>query len=333
VENTIELQCDNVKSADVIDIEDVQLDLYYKMHKKVNEKNEEISKSYKNNILINFQDVLELHHKIIQSIQSIKCRADSLNVRIVVAHNEGEAEKFNSFEDFQNHNITSPNPTSEIALLYTFSCSDHETKTIESYKVVANLKSRIGELSQLEKEAPPFISSAILSSLVTVTARIKVEYTDYVKARHFIAMFDEWIKGCNESKETRYINTLKKVSHLITHFGKLLIIGLLGWFVSTSIGYNLINESDLLKFIIMYASVFYVVLKISELCLRKLELSIDSYLTISYLNINKGDGKLIAEFQKRNSRSILMSVIGVFGAVLVGIFTSASYEVIKYFLN
>jgi len=45
VKNTIEVQSDDVTSAEVIDIEDVQLDLYYKMHKKVNEKNEEISKS------------------------------------------------------------------------------------------------------------------------------------------------------------------------------------------------------------------------------------------------------------------------------------------------
>ncbi|MBM4928251.1 hypothetical protein HYO35_22125 [Vibrio parahaemolyticus] len=318
-----------VENTGVTTFDDAQLDLYFKIHQKVNQKSEEISKSYKNNILVEFSDIEELHDKIVQSIRSAKPQKGSIIMHVMVSHHEGEAERFKSFEDFKNHNITSPNPTSEIALMYQFSIHDPESGEIESYKVAANVKSRVGELHQIEQEAPAFISSAIISSMVTTTARIKVEYSDYVKARHFVAMFDEWIKGCDESKELKFIAPLKRVSHLISRFGHLVIIALLGLFVSQSIDIGSMQSDEMVQFIVLYGSVFFVISSLSELCFRKLEHAIDSYLALSYLKINKGDGKLIKSFKDRNKKSILWSIWGIIGGLCMGLASSAAYDFIK----
>lgn len=254
-------------------------------------------------------------------------------MQIMVSHHEGEAERFNSFEDFQNHNTTSPNPTAEIALIYKFSIFDAATGEIENYKIAANVKSRIGELRQIEKEAPAFISAAIISGLVTTTARIKIEYSDYVKARHFIAMFDEWIQGCDEYKEMKIMNPLKRVSHLISRFGHLIIIILLGIFVSNSLKTSEMSSGELVQFIILYASIFFAISSFTELCFRKIEHSIDSYLALSYVKINKGDSKLIKDFKSRNKRSFIASLIGVFGGLAMGLASSAAYDLIKFIIN
>lgn len=265
----IDSRHDDVIGTDLVTLDDAQLDLYLKLHQKVNAKNQETGKTYKNNILVKFDDIRELHHKVIQSITSLRGRSESLSVRIVVAHNEGEADKFNSFEEFERHNVTSPNPTSEVALVYKFHCVDLEQDEIESYRVAVNLKSRIGELHEIEKEAPPFISSAILSSLVTPTARIKIEYSDYVKARHFVAMFDEWIKGCDETREAPYVNTLKSYSHLIPKLGKPIIVAILGLCAAISLNSNPIDISKIVEFSVLYASVFYMVIQFTGICLLK----------------------------------------------------------------
>ncbi|MEZ8196929.1 hypothetical protein [Vibrio cortegadensis] len=317
------------ESTNVATFDDAQLDLYFKIHQKVNQKSEEISKSYKNNILVEFSDVEELHEKIVQSIRSEKPQRGSIITQVMVSHHEGEAERFKSFEDFKNHNITSPNPTSEIVLMYQFSIHDLESGEVENYKVVANVKSRVGELHQIEQEAPAFISAAIVSSMVTTTARIKIEYSDYVKARHFVAMFDEWIKGCDESKELKFISPLKRISHLISRFGHLIIIALLGFFVSQSIDIENMSSGELVQFIVLYASVFLVISSLSDLCLKKLEHAIDSYLALSYLEINKGDGKLIKSFKDRNRRSIVWSILGALGGFGMALTSSAAYDFIK----
>ena len=156
-----------------------------------------------------------MHFKTTQSINSLKPVKSNINVRIAVSHNEGESEKFNSFEEFEKRNLTNPNPTSDVLLVYSFSIYDKETDNFENYKVMAHVRSRVAELKQIEREAPPFISSALVSSMVTTTAKITVHYSDYVKARHFAAMFDEWVRGCDKSKNIGLINKLKKISHLI----------------------------------------------------------------------------------------------------------------------
>ena len=321
------------EETSVVRHDEAQIDLFFKMHQKINAKNEEISKSYNDNILVKFSDVKELHFKTVQSIKSLKPIKSNINVRIVVSHNEGESEKFNSFEAFEERNLTNPNPTSDVRMIYSFSIYDKDSNSFENYKVICHISSRVAELSKIEKEAPPFISSALVSSLVTTTAKISVHYSDYVKARHFTAMFDEWVKGCDESKSIGVVNNLKKYSHLISKFGRLAIFASLGLFTVNAISSGQISQDLIVKFLVAYASVFVIVGGISETILRKLEISIDSYLAMSYLNINKGDAKLISEFSGRNKSSVRWSIISLAGTIAIGLATSASYDVIKWLIS
>jgi len=329
--NTID-SVQNNSSSNVIEYDDAQVDLYFKMHKKIHSKKAETGRSYNNNLLLQFEDIKELHLKTIQSIESLRTARNSINIQIAVSHNEGETEKFNSFEDFEKHNCTSPNPTENIIFRYDFIFYDVESGKIEDYRVTNEVRSRVAELEQIEKEAPPFISKAIITGLITKTANITIEYDDYVKARHFIAMFDEWVKGCDESKNIQFINYLKKVSHLIPRFGRLIILALLALFTAAAIDSNLINPNLTVKFIVIYASVLLIITGLADTFLRKTEASIDSYLAISYININKGDAKLIKKYLSRNTSSFIWALIGIAGTICVGVLTNSVYDLIKWLL-
>lgn len=328
--NAIEV-IDN-ESTGLINYDDAQIDLFFKIHQKINAKSEEISKSYSNNILVKLDDIKELHFKTIQSINSLYPSKSNINVRIAVSHHEGESERFNSFEAFEERNLTSPNPTSDVNMIYIFSIYDKKENELENYKIICQISSRVADIHQLEKEAPPFISSALISSMLTTTAKITVHYSDYVKARHFTAMFDEWIKGCDESKSITSITKLKKISHLISKLGKLSIYAALGFFTTNAIDSSILSSDSIVKFLIVYASLFAIVGGISKLFLKKLEDSIDSYLPMSYLNINKGDAKLISDFSGRNKSSLLWSIFGLLGTIFIGLATSASYDLIKWLI-
>lgn len=319
-------------SSGLIKYDDAQIDLFFKMHQKINSKNEEISKSYSNDILVTLDDIKELHFKTIQSINSLYPSKSDINVRIAVSHHEGESEKFNSFEAFEERNLTSPNPTSDINMAYMFSIYDQKNDELENYKVICQIRSRVADIYQFEKEAPAFISSALVASMMTTTAKITIHYSDYVKARHFTAMFDEWIKGCNESHSINIIKKIKGVSHLITRFGRLIIYAALGIFTTNAIDSAMLPPNSIVKFLIIYSSLFVIVGGVSDLFLRKLEVSIDSYLPMSYLNINKGDAKLISDFSGRNKKSILWSVFGLIGTIAIGLATSAAYDLIKWLI-
>lgn len=318
--------------GDIVQQAESAFDLFFKIQEKVNARSEELSKSYNDNLLVRFSDIKELHHKTIQSIKSLKPANNTIGLRIAVSHHEGESEKFNTFDGFEKYNVTSPNPTSDVEMVYGFTLYDAECKTFENYKVINQVRSRVGELAQLEKEAPPFVSKALIASLVTTTAKITIHYEDYVKARHFTAMFDEWVRGCDEAKAIKFFNFIKPYSHLITRFGKLFIFALLAYFTSSAIDLKVIGSDLTTKFIVIYASAFVIVGSLSETLLRKIEISIDGYLPLSYVEINKGDTKLIADYDGRNRASIGWSVVALFGTLLIGLFTNSVYDVIKWLI-
>ena len=126
---------------------------------------------------------------------------------------------------------------------------------------------------------------------------------------------------------------MKKVSHLIKKIGRFVIIATLSLYTIFSIGDAEVSANMLLKFLVAYAAVFVIVAGIAELVLIKLEKSIDSYLPMSYLDINKGDSKLIKKFENRNAYSVIWSVISVVGAICVGLATSATYDFIKWLIS
>lgn len=317
----------------LVSASNAQIDMYFQIHEKVNARSEETQKSYKNNILVSFNDIRELHLKTLQSIKALQPAKSIIGVRISVLHNEGEADKFNSFESFEAHNTTSPNPTSSINFVYSFTLYDQESGEFERYKIYNQISSRIAELKQLEKEAPSFVPKEIIASIVTNSAKIKVEYTDYVKARHFIAMFDEWIKSCDETTPNVIIGKLKSTSHLITKFGVLAIYALLAYSTIKAINTKALNPTHQMEFLIAYASIFVICGGVAESFLRKMERSIDLNIALSYLNINKGDAKLIREYSNRNKKNITWALIGLAGTIVISLISSAAYDLIKWLIT
>lgn len=310
-------------------VDSTTIDIFFKLHEKINGKNEEINKSYKNNILVSFGELQELHMKTMQLIESLKPMKPSIKIRIIVSHNEGESEKFNSFEDFEKYNITSPNPTANVIMSYIFTIFNSETEEFENYKIKNEVKSRIAELEELNEETPSFISRIFLSNMLTTTAKIKIEYSDYVKARSFIAMFDEWIKGCDESKTIQWIHNIKPFSHWIPRLGVPLLLVLLAISTIKSIDHNFIQNDLSVKFIVAYASVFMIVGNFGSIALGGIERAIDGYLALSYIQINKGDKKLIEKYIDKNKNSFYFAIFSTISTILVGLITRFSYDLIN----
>ena len=298
IENNNSHKINSVMSSEFIDI-------YNKIFKHINKKRENLSKTYNNNLLINFEDVNQLHHRTIQTIKSY----DSMEiiVDITIFHVGGEKNSFDNFESFSHHNKTNANPTSEIVITYIFSVQ--KNKNIEKYTITNKIKSKISLYKKYKNEIPKYLINMIYNNIDTV--EINIEYDDYIKARSFLSNIDDWVSGCAESNNNSFIKFCKKHSNYIPRLGRIIIYAILAYIAYNSIEENNINNVFALKFLIIYASIFIIISDLSKIILRELEIMIDSHITLSYINLNKGDEKLISEFEvyDKNIYYIIISYI------------------------
>lgn len=306
------------------------IDTFCRIYQKVNQTLKETSKTYENDLLLNFSDLEEIHRKTSQAIYTFK--PNSVTLKINLEQAEGEYHIFKDFDSFKNHNTTSPYPTHNVFFEYKFIVFDNDNGKFENYNVSFRLSSRLAEFEKAQVNSPDFLVE-MMSSIKTTVAVINVEYYDYVKARTFMAAFDEWVKGCTESQSSKSLIAAKKIAKHAPRVGSLFIIGLVTYLTVKSIPAVITDLSFVLKFIITYGSIFVFIRTLSNILLGNIRKKFNRNIALSYLKINKGDEKLIDRYKNQFANSIKSSVLSIILTITLGISTNFMYDVVKYFFN
>lgn len=302
------------------------VDTFYRIYNKINETGKEASKSYKNDLLLKFSDIQEIHQKVCQTIKTFT--SNSYTMKIIMEQSEGEEHTFRDFESFAHHNTTSPYATQELFFEYKFIIYNDPINKFENYTISFRLGSRIAAFEQMRKQSPDFIVELMAFKKTTI-AYVNVEYYDYVKARAFIATFDEWIKGCEENPPSMMMNAAKKITPNLSKYGTFIILTLLAILTIRAIPHNITDMSFILKSTVAYISLFALVGRLSHMLLNSVTKSINKVIPLSYIMINKGDEKLVTKYQNEISSSIRRSLVALSGAVLLGLSTNFIYDTIK----
>lgn len=302
------------------------VDAFYRIYNKINESGKETSKAYKDNLLICFFDIQELNQKIQQTIASLGVKEYSLKINM--EQSEGEDHTFNNFDDFAKHNITSPYATQEIFFYYKFIIYNEEANIFENYSVSFKLTSRIATFEQLRKDSPPFMLE-LISPMKTVVAFISVEYYDYVKARSFISTFDEWVKGCDVYNMPKSLEFAKKIAPALPKVGTLVMLVIFTFLSIKSIPDHIENMTSVGKIVMFYISAFFITQSVTTKLLQYMSKKINESIPLSYIKINKGDEKIIKDYESNTSKSIKKSCAGLLAAIIIGISTNFIYDGIK----
>lgn len=204
----------------------VSLKTYQAIYHQITGRTEQVRKRYSENLLIDFSELKQLHHKVMQlcDVHHVIAR----NETISVFHEKERKEQFTSFERFEAYNSSTTSPTVNIVLKYNFSLTPAGVKRAQEYVVTIRLTSRVAAIKQLENEAPPYMRGRFFGLMVGNTAEVTVDYVDYVIARGFLEAFDEWVGGCKTAPKNRCLHFLRLHSHHIPEAAQLLIAGLLG---------------------------------------------------------------------------------------------------------
>lgn len=322
----IEHKDDGIPSVQVGDgqqASNISLKVYQDVYHQVTGRTEQIRKGYDDNLLIDSEEINQLHHKIMQlcDIHNIVAR----NETISIFHAKERKEQFTSYERFCAYNANTASHTVNIVLKYNFSIMLSGLQRPQEYTITIRLSSRVALISQLREEAPPFIPGHVFGMMTGNVAEIRVEYADYVVARGFIEAFDEWVNGCKSNPPRKLMKHLKRFSFVIPKLaGPLVVTSALLFSLNTldSLQFNAADPSLLVRFITVYIAGLYLLVTLANFTGKLIENSIDRHTEVSYINLNKGDRKLVGEFEKRKKWLLLEFLGGCALTIILGIASS-----------
>jgi len=303
------------ESNRLVSIKDYQ-DIYH----QVTGRTEQIRKRYSELLLMEFNDVEQLNAKVTQLCDVHKIIAS--NLTISVFHEKERKEQFTSFERFRTYNSNTASPTVNLVLKYNFSIVPSGIKKAQEYTVTIKLTSRTTFAHQVDQEAPPFMRGKMLKYIMEPPAEITIDYVDYIIARGFLESFEEWVSGCKTTKKNKLLEAVQTRSHLIPVLFKQATIILISY-VALHETSNYFSEGKSIetwaRFAIIYTTGTIVFSTIASNIGSFIEDAIDNYPLLSYLNLNKGDIKMIEGFQSSRSSTIYSFIWSCILAIVLGI--------------
>jgi hypothetical protein len=301
----------------------VSFKVYQDIYHQITGRTEQIKKRYSNNLLIEFLDIEQLHHKVLQLRDVHQIIAD--NHVVSVFHDKERKDQFSSFDRFRLYNTNATSPTVNLVLKYNFAILPAGIKKPQEYAVTIRLTSRVAMLKKAEESAPPAMRGYMIGFLSENTVEVTVDYADYVIARGFLEAVDEWVCGCKTVPKKKWLDWLRRWSFAIPSIIKFCFVWLIAWYSIETASALLNNKStlyDIVRFAIIYSSAFYILLSLGSAAGRLVESGIDNYPTLSYLKLNKGDEKVISEFVGRKTFAVFSFVIGTLFTIILGVVSS-----------
>lgn len=301
----------------------VSLKVYQDIYHQVTGRTEQIRKRYSENILIEFSDLEQLHHKVSQlcDVHHVVARNESISV----FHDKERKEVFTSFERFRAYNGNATSPSVNVVFKYNFSIIPAGLERPQEYVVTARLTSRVAAIKQMEDEAPPFMRGRLFGYMAGSVAEVTVDYADYVVARGFLEAFDEWIAGCKATPKSQLLQLLRRYSHRIPEVAQLVVAAIVVGFalqaIPTALGPSA-SPQAVARFIVILVGGSYIVISLTRFFAELIEEAIDTYPVLSYLKLNKGDEKLITEASSAKPRAWLRLAIGAVGSIILGIISA-----------
>ncbi len=290
--------------------EQISLQAYQAAYNEITGKTEEISRDYNIAYQLGMSDLEQLNIKVEQLCEQYNLIEANCNV--TVFHQEDTKDRFSSFERFKLYNSSNPSPVESILIEYNLLISLPRTQKPQPYKIELRMASGIVVLQQVRERLP----AGLLKIIGASSAKVTIEYVDYMLARNIMGAIDDWFKALNISISAKPIKLLRKYSESfpgISKYGLLIFMSYItykmigNYFPSDVFSPRILTEFLISAFLLLFFSY-----KVGAFLGGKLEKSLDATEELSYISLNRGDEKQINKIKANNRKSLIIAAI-VFG--------------------
>jgi hypothetical protein len=292
---------------------------------KITGKKEQLRKIYNEPYQIDFKDLEDLHHRIIQAAETyhIETRVES----VTSVYDDNSSKIYSSFERFKSQADVGNTALKSVSIEYNIAIRTTQSNDFNSYKIKIDIISGVAVFSDVQKEIPKIF----WKGFGYITGKANVEYVDYAIAQNFINVINVWFESRTQASKNKVIDWVQYKSHYIPRIIKLISLTVCALMLGKIIGnqVNLSSNQELAKFAIFSCVCIWFITEVIWLIGKAIEQSIDKIWNITFIDLNEGDRKLIQKVREHNKKCKII----IMGKFAIFIFTTFISVVLQYFLS
>tara|TARA_B110001469_G_C9571435_1_gene283345 strand:- start:99 stop:1088 length:990 start_codon:yes stop_codon:yes gene_type:complete len=301
------------------------------IYNSVTGKTEKLSRSFGKNYIITADDIKQLHMKCEQACSQWEILQK--NSSITVHHLDDNKEIFSSTERFSVYDASRTSATESIVYESNILIRLPNVEKPQPYKITVRLLSKVSLMKRMESQMapPPFLRFFTAGNIVT-----EVDFVDYVVARNMQSVIESWVDEIEIESKFGWIEKVQKYTHWIpqvSHFSIVLLFGVTLFQATPTI---LIDDSKpalLAQWLILAGTTLFLSGILARILGRMAESGIDRVMTISSIQLNKGDKKLLENFKKRNIWRALQATLAIGLIISQGVAVGLIIDNIKSLIN
>ena len=287
------------KEAGEAHVENVPVSVLQAIYHEVTGKTEKLSRYYSDNYIFEFDDLAQLIQKFGQQLEHYSVIGPTISVR--VTHQNRESVTYSSWEKFLGYDSSRVEPVTEIYVRINFAIKLPTVTKHQNYTIGIRCQSLIAEALDDEDDYAPFIARR--NSLWA-----EIEYVDYLVARAFIGIVEEWQSGVRKMEGISIPSKAIFSSYRIRMFGPFTMLlpafGLC-WFLidrfMVPVGAAM-TFGDFAIWGLGLAAILVFSYGISLVCGDYIGDNLVKISCLSAIRLNRGDQSAFKEFGKRRSK-------------------------------
>lgn len=272
-------------------------------HNIVGEK-EHLRKYFSSALQIDFSDLEDLNAKILQAADAYGAIANNHNYNITYIDKNSLCTP--SFDQFKIRSNAGTSATKKIEFEYNFYIKHSKTGEEFNYKIRVGIASQIAIYPEIKEDFPVFLRGYAFKS-----GFCRIDFVDYSIAQNFINIISTWFEERKKDNKNKIVKKLQKNSYYLPSILQL-SLPLITLFAAANISEQYIGNDGKVSetYYILISALAAILSSGVGFTLGKLvENSIDNFLPLSYLNINDGDKRLIAEIKKGNEKALIHTLV------------------------
>lgn len=310
----------------------IDLDTIRTLFKEINASSSKITKVFKENHLIKFNDIEQLLVKFCQVLEPWK--VTNASVVVSLSHSDGSKITFKSFDEFRCYDTNQNNAVTSIELEYKFFKLNEDVNKIDIYEISMAISSRAA-MRKVVAESNG-VDAHLLRLGSMISGQVEISYTDYLIGKYLLQVVSDWYDSVEKSKGdsiTALAGSLADWAPTIFRFVLYVVAASFFW-ISL---YGYMVELDGMAQIAAVLVSFFLVLSVLDRLAFRLGVYFDHYIDrihpAAALLFNEGDKRVMEEFNEFNRDNVVKSVWLLAANTIGAVFLSLLAAMLLNFLG